>query len=286
LDSEAPFGSWRYSEYLRFPKSKRFCDCSRIRIGHRNKILVPIAFGRTSKNACSSIKVSTQPDREGKHIPSSGRDSGSDSIHQNGNSMTCHSVSQVIFWRLLVARMELKAFPERGRCFEVGGWSFEASALRMEKKARTSFPASRGLSWRYYAPIPNSIWSAPNAMRHMCQPRNENGEFVCTGEAWRHVVIPSKQFLTDIRSGSLSAVTWITPAGQYSDHPGLSKATGGPSWVASIVNAIGNSPFWTNTAIIVTWDDGVGGTIMYRRQRSSMIAKVGDRDMCMASACR
>ena len=89
----------------------------------------------------------------------------------------------------------------------------------------------------------------------MCQPRKENGEFVCTGEAWRHVIIPSKQFLTDIRNGSLSAVTWITPAGQYSDHPGLSNAAGGPSWVAAIVNAIGNSPFWSNTAIIVTWDD-------------------------------
>jgi phospholipase C len=117
---------------------------------------------------------------------------------------------------------------------------------------------SRGLSWRYYAPTPNSIWSAPNAIRHMCQPREENGEFVCTGEAWRHVVIPSKQFLTDVRNGSLSAVTWITPAGQYSDHPGLSNSTGGPSWVASIVNAIGDSPFWSNTAIIVTWDDWGG----------------------------
>jgi phospholipase C len=53
-------------------------------------------------------------------------------------------------------------------------------------------------------------------------------------------------------------VTWITPAGQYSDHPGLPNATGGPSWVASIVNTIGNSPFWSNTAIIVIWDDWGG----------------------------
>jgi hypothetical protein len=32
----------------------------------------------------------------------------------------------------------------------------------------------------------------------------------------------------------------------------------GPSWVALVVNAIGNSPYWSNTAVIVTWDDWGG----------------------------
>ncbi len=32
----------------------------------------------------------------------------------------------------------------------------------------------------------------------------------------------------------------------------------GPSWVASIVNAIDGSPYWANTAIIITWDDWGG----------------------------
>ena len=32
----------------------------------------------------------------------------------------------------------------------------------------------------------------------------------------------------------------------------------GPSWVASIVNAVGNSPYWANTAIFITWDDWGG----------------------------
>jgi phospholipase C len=43
-------------------------------------------------------------------------------------------------------------------------------------------------------------------------------------------------------------------------------STGGPSWVASIVNAVGTSPcknpdgtsYWNSTAIIVTWDDWGG----------------------------
>jgi len=114
------------------------------------------------------------------------------------------------------------------------------------------------ISWRYYAPNASYIWTAPNAIRHMCQPQTENGELVCTGSDWKNVIIPSKQFLTDIAGNQLAGVTWITPAGQYSDHPNSVSANGGPSWVASIVNAIGNSPFWSSTAIIITWDDWGG----------------------------
>ena len=50
----------------------------------------------------------------------------------------------------------------------------------------------------------------------------------------------------------------MIPAGKNSDHAGNPIATGGPSWVAAIVNAIGNSSYWANTAIIVTWDDWGG----------------------------
>ena len=40
--------------------------------------------------------------------------------------------------------------------------------------------------------------------------------------------------------------------------PGRSPGTQGPSWVASVVNAIGNSPYWASTAIFITWDDWGG----------------------------
>src|SRR6201999_28317 len=32
----------------------------------------------------------------------------------------------------------------------------------------------------------------------------------------------------------------------------------GPSWVASIVNAVGNSDYWKDTVILITWDDWGG----------------------------
>jgi phospholipase C len=68
---------------------------------------------------------------------------------------------------------------------------------------------------------------------------------------------PSSKFLTDVASGNLRSVTWITPRYKDSDHPGNNSDTG-PSWVAHIVNAIGTSKFWDSTAIFIFWDDPGG----------------------------
>jgi phospholipase C len=114
------------------------------------------------------------------------------------------------------------------------------------------------VSWRYYAPSAGSIWTAPDAIQHLCQPQTVNGSLVCTSPDWTgSVVIPEWQVLQDISNGQLQQVSWIIPDGAHSDHA-LSNNGDGPSWVASIVNAIGNSPYWFNTAIIITWDDWGG----------------------------
>jgi phospholipase C len=122
---------------------------------------------------------------------------------------------------------------------------------------------AKEISWRYYTPPGSSttvaaLWNGPSAIRHICQAQTENGQLACTGSTWSNVIIPQKQILTDIANGSLSAVSWVIPGGQSSDHPGFKNAGTGPSWVAAIVNAIGNSPYWANTAIVVTWDDWGG----------------------------
>ena len=120
---------------------------------------------------------------------------------------------------------------------------------------------AQSLSWKYYAPSSGSIWTAPNAIRHMCVP--DPSGLTCTGSDWtNNVVLASAQnpdpVLTDIANGKLAAVTWVIPDGDESDHSGITMTGAGPSWVASIVNAIGASPFWSNTAIIITWDDWGG----------------------------
>jgi phospholipase C len=123
---------------------------------------------------------------------------------------------------------------------------------------------AKNLSWRYYTPGANSIWTGPNAIEHICGPNAPppNGT-ACVGSDWVNKVIiyNSKNpapILTDIANNQLPVVSWVIPAGKNSDHAGSLNNVGGPSWVASIVNAIGNSSYWANTAIIVTWDDWGG----------------------------
>ena len=55
----------------------------------------------------------------------------------------------------------------------------------------------------------------------------------------------------------MPAVAWVVPSWINSDHAG-SRSLTGPDWVGSVVNAIGQSPYWQNTAIVVMWDEWGG----------------------------
>jgi len=104
-----------------------------------------------------------------------------------------------------------------------------------------------GVSWAYYAPALSAgdgIWSAYQAIKHIYE-----------GPDWKNDVFsPSTQFLQDVDKGKLRAVSWVVPTFANSDHPGSGSATG-PSWVASLVNAVGQSKYWNSSAIFVFWDD-------------------------------
>jgi len=112
------------------------------------------------------------------------------------------------------------------------------------------------ISWRYYAPSAGIIWNGPNAIKHMCVP-DPTGT-LCTGSDWNNkVILNQTQVLTDVANGQLPTVSWVIPTAQASDHPQKNDGSG-PSWVASVVNSIGNSSYWANTVIFLTWDDWGG----------------------------
>jgi phospholipase C len=128
----------------------------------------------------------------------------------------------------------------------------------------TDLLEAKGNTWRYYTPgtAPHSataIWVGPEAIQHICGPNQPppNGT-ACVGTDWtNHVILNQKQIFADITNHQLADVSWVIPSGQASDHGGISDGTG-PSWVASVVNALGNSPYWADTAIFITWDDWGG----------------------------
>jgi phospholipase C len=78
------------------------------------------------------------------------------------------------------------------------------------------------------------------------------------GHDWRmHISSPNTNIFADVKAGSLPAVSWVIPSLYDSDHP-ASGCNGGPRWVTKVVNAIGTSGYWKDTAIILLWDDWGG----------------------------
>jgi phospholipase C len=108
-----------------------------------------------------------------------------------------------------------------------------------------------GLQWRFYTSQytdgVSGYWSGYQAVQH-----------IFNGPDWkRNIVTPQKRFLSDIAAGKLASFTWITPLCRDSDHLSCGVG-GGPSWVASLVNAVGESKFWDSTVVFVQWDDWGG----------------------------
>jgi phospholipase C len=130
-----------------------------------------------------------------------------------------------------------------------------------------------GVTWRYYGEDvagtwkdsqASGMWIAPNSIKHICVAVDRK----CTGQEWtKHLEFAPSKILSDISADcKLRGVSWVIPDSFDSDHPWNVGFTGGPSWVASIVNAVGTSPcknpdgssYWDSTAIIILWDDWGG----------------------------
>jgi phospholipase C len=111
-----------------------------------------------------------------------------------------------------------------------------------------------GVSWKYYAPRYQSNTSGAlwNAFAAIAAVKN--------GPEWNtNVSMPETNIFNDITNAQLPAVSWVIPSQVDSDHPQtLNGKYDGPSWIASVVNAIGTSSYWRSTAIIVVWDDWGG----------------------------
>jgi phospholipase C len=105
------------------------------------------------------------------------------------------------------------------------------------------------ISWKYYVTkvLNAGIWSPFEAIK-----------YVRDGPDWNtDIIAPQTRILTDPGAGQLADVSWVTPSHPDSDHPGAHSPLG-PSWVTSIVNAIGESSYWNSTAIVILWDDWGG----------------------------
>ncbi|HAH01346.1 MAG TPA: hypothetical protein DCL75_21430 [Ktedonobacter sp.] len=100
---------------------------------------------------------------------------------------------------------------------------------------------NNGVSWKYYSTGGN--WDAPGFIQNLSGSAND--------------IQNPNQFNTDVQSGKLADVSWVTPPPGQSDHPAQLLQLG-QNFVTKIVTNIMNSSYWSNTAIFLTWDDWGG----------------------------
>ncbi len=128
--------------------------------------------------------------------------------------------------------------PGRGIAGEDGVYSFTTLAELLQHSKH---------SWKYYDekknPKAHSLWNPMPGFKSISS----------SPEMMSHLV-PLDEFYADARANRLPEVCWIVPIAADSEHPPADSARG--MWhVTGLVNAIMQSPAWSNSVIIVTWDD-------------------------------
>ncbi len=123
------------------------------------------------------------------------------------------------------------------------------------------------VSWSYYV-FGGTQPDCENSAAISCKPVRQNAT---TPGIWNPLpyfttvqqdhqlsnIEPLTKFYAAAQSGTLPAVSWITPTNQVSEHP-PALISAGQSYVTGLINAVMRSPDWNSTAIFLAWDDWGG----------------------------
>jgi phospholipase C len=118
---------------------------------------------------------------------------------------------------------------------------------------------AKGVGWRYYATDFNTEDNETNKFSENDTVGFDSVHHIRYGPDWdADVVNPDTNIFTDIAAGTLPSMVWLNPPVIGSDHPGGIEGGNvnlGPEFNATLANAIGESQYWNNTVILLTWDD-------------------------------
>src|SRR5207249_6366520 len=74
---------------------------------------------------------------------------------------------------------------------------------------------------------------------------------------WRHLK-DETDFLQALKGPGLPAVCFIKPTDRYDMHPGLGTVVDGERQVTEVVSVVQRSPYWRDSAIVITYDENGG----------------------------
>ncbi len=129
---------------------------------------------------------------------------------------------------------------------------------------------ANGISWKYYGdqwdryvPDPyqeNYGTNGPNADEYcnICNPFQYDTSIMSNPAQVKAHLQDVTDLYSDIANGTLPAVSITKPSGYVDGHPASSKLNVFELYTKKIVDMVQASPYWDNTAIFITFDEGGG----------------------------
>ena len=129
---------------------------------------------------------------------------------------------------------------------------------------------ANNISWKYYGDQWNNYvndpyqlnygTNGPNADEYcnICNPFQYDTSIMSNPAQVAAHMKDSVDLYSDIAQGTLPAVSIVKPSGYVDGHPASSKLDLFEGFTAKIVNMVQNSPYWQDTAIFITEDEGGG----------------------------
>jgi phospholipase C len=100
--------------------------------------------------------------------------------------------------------------------------------------------------FQFYASTSNPGHLPPSSVDAIGQPDQANHQYD-TGD-----------FFTALQAGNLPAVSYLKPPAYQDGHAARSDPLDQQTFLVNTINQIERTPFWRNTAIVVSWDDSGG----------------------------
>ncbi len=127
------------------------------------------------------------------------------------------------------------------------------------------------ISWKYYGDQWNNYVNDPYQLNYsaigkntdeyctICNPFQYDTSIMAHPQVRAEHIQDTEDLYSDIRNGSLPAVSFVKPSGLVDGHPASSKLDLFEGFTKKIVDAVKNNPsLWKDTAIFITFDEGGG----------------------------
>jgi phospholipase C len=130
---------------------------------------------------------------------------------------------------------------------------------------------AKNLSWKYYGDqwnnyVPDpyqlnyaAIGSKTDEYCNICNPFQYDTSIMANASVRTAHIQDTANLYSDIKNGTLPAVSFVKPSGLVDGHPNSSKLDLFEGFSMKIVNAVKANPsLWKDTAIFITFDEGGG----------------------------